>query len=100
MIKGLNKATVAMRELGDAFYDMLCTKGTRVAYYTEQSATEPEQAGLVYADRGTVLSDYDRQRKMVYVQWDKGFIHAVSIHNIRLLELLEELCDEPPEPQV
>lgn len=83
-----------MRELGDAFYESIAAGGTRVAYYTEQSATEPEQCGLIYGDKGTVLGG--NGHRLIQVRWDKGFTHSVSLHNLRLLELLEELCDDPP----
>jgi hypothetical protein len=89
-----------MRELGETFCSLTYRKGVRVAYYTEQSATEPEQAGLVYGDKGTIKYDYEGLSRYVYVQWDKGFTHPVSTSNLRLLELLEELCDDPPSSQV
>lgn len=90
----ISKTIVESRKLADMFHQILSQPGLRVAYFTQNSATEPEQCGLVYGDKGTVIQGNGSY--LVQVQWDKGFTHWVSNHNLRLLELLEELCDDPP----
>ncbi|MGE3483589.1 MAG: hypothetical protein AB7L09_02535 [Nitrospira sp.] len=76
------------------FNRLVYIAGRRVAYKSRNSARVPEQAGLVHDDKGTVSRPYV-MGGILYVLWDKGFEHVVSLENVRVLDLLEELIDEP-----